>query len=227
MSEPAIDRGLRTVPRAPDLVPRHRRSQGGEEARWSILHGGPGASHDYADRMKLIAHQGRAVIHYDQLGCGKSTHLKDKGVDFWTVQLFLDELDSLLDHLGIRGAYHVLGQSWGGMLGAEHAVTQPKGLKSLTISDSPASMELWVQEANKLRDCAAARCAENIAGARGGRHHDLEGIHDGDDGVLRAPCLPRAADAGGSPPQLRPDRGGPDRLLHHERARPSSMSSAA
>ena len=117
-----------------------------------ILHGGPGASHDYADRMKLIANQGCAVEHYDQLGCGKSTHLKDKGVDFWTVQLFLDELDSLLDHLGIRGAYHLLGQSWGGMLGAEHAVTQPKGLKSLTISDSPASMELWVQEANKLRD---------------------------------------------------------------------------
>jgi L-proline amide hydrolase len=117
-----------------------------------ILHGGPGASHDYTDRMKLIANQGRAVIHYDQLGCGKSTHLPDKGVDFWTVQLFLDELDNLLDHLGIRGAYHLLGQSWGGMLGAEHAVTQPKGLKSLTISDSPASMKLWVQEANKLRD---------------------------------------------------------------------------
>ena len=121
-----------------------------------ILHGGPGASHDYTDRMKLIANQGRAVIHYDQLGCGKSTHLPDKGVDFWTVQLFLDELNSLLDHLGIRGAYHVLGQSWGGMLGAEQAGTQPKGLKSLTISDSPASMELWVQEANKLRDALPA-----------------------------------------------------------------------
>jgi L-proline amide hydrolase len=117
-----------------------------------VLHGGPGASHDYVDRVKLIASQGRAVVHYDQLGCGKSTHLKDKGADFWTVQLFLDELDSLLDHLGIRGAYHVLGQSWGGMLGAEHAVRQPAGLKSLVISDSPASMELWVEEANKLRD---------------------------------------------------------------------------
>ena len=117
-----------------------------------VLHGGPGASHDYVDRIKLIANQGRPVIHYDQLGCGKSTHLKDKGVDFWTVQLFLDELENLKSHLGIADAYHVLGQSWGGMLGAEHAVTQPKGLKSLTISDSPASMELWVQEANKLRD---------------------------------------------------------------------------
>ena len=117
-----------------------------------VLHGGPGASHDYVDSIKLIANQGRAVIHYDQLGCGKSTHLKDKGVDFWTVQLFLDELENLKAHLGIADAYHVLGQSWGGMLGSEHAVTQPKGLKSLVISDSPASMELWVQEANKLRE---------------------------------------------------------------------------
>ena len=117
-----------------------------------ILHGGPGASHDYTDRMKLIASQGRAVVHYDQLGCGKSTHLKDKGADFWTVQLFLDELDNLLKHLGIRDGHHVLGQSWGGMLGAEYAVTRPAGLKSLVISDSPASMALWVQEANKLRD---------------------------------------------------------------------------
>ncbi|HVY98037.1 MAG TPA: proline iminopeptidase-family hydrolase [Dongiaceae bacterium] len=117
-----------------------------------VLHGGPGASHDYVDSIKAIAEQGRAVVHYDQLGCGKSTHLPDRGVDFWTVELFLRELENLLDHLGIREAYHVLGQSWGGMLGAEHGVTQPRGLRSLIISDSPASMELWVQEANKLRD---------------------------------------------------------------------------
>jgi L-proline amide hydrolase len=117
-----------------------------------VLHGGPGASHDYVDSIKAIAQQGRAVVHYDQLGCGKSTHLRDKGVDFWTVGLFLRELESLLTHLGIRDSYHVLGQSWGGMLGAEHGVTQPKGLRSLVISDSPASMVLWVQEANKLRD---------------------------------------------------------------------------
>ncbi|HVO03314.1 MAG TPA: proline iminopeptidase-family hydrolase [Candidatus Cybelea sp.] len=116
-----------------------------------VLHGGPGAAHNYVDSIKLVARQGRAVIHYDQLGIGNSTHLRDKGADFWTVQLFLDELDNLLTHLGISHAYHVLGQSWGGMLGAEHGVTQPAGLKSLVISDSPASMRLWVEEANKLR----------------------------------------------------------------------------
>jgi L-proline amide hydrolase len=116
-----------------------------------ILHGGPGVAHNYVDSYKLLAKQGRAVIHYDQLGCGNSTLLPDKGADFWTPQLFIDELENLVDHLGIRPAFHVLGQSWGGMLGAEYAVTRPKGLRSLTIANSPASMKLWVEEANRLR----------------------------------------------------------------------------
>lgn len=116
-----------------------------------ILHGGPGAAHNYVDSYKLLAAQGRAVVHYDQLGCGNSTLLPDRGADFWTPQLFIDELENLVDHLGIRPAFHVLGQSWGGMLGAEYAVTRPKGLRSLTIANSPASMKLWVEEANRLR----------------------------------------------------------------------------
>lgn len=116
-----------------------------------ILHGGPGAAHDYVDAYKLLSRQGRAVIHYDQLGCGNSTLLPDKGADFWTPRLFIDELDNLVDHLKQRRAFHVLGQSWGGMLAAEYGITRPAGLKSLTIANSPASMELWVREADRLR----------------------------------------------------------------------------
>ncbi|MFT4149139.1 MAG: proline iminopeptidase-family hydrolase [Paracoccaceae bacterium] len=116
-----------------------------------IAHGGPGCTHDYVDSFKALADQGRAVIHYDQIGNGKSTHLPDKGADFWTVDLFLAELDNLIDHLGLRGGYSLLGQSWGGMMGAEFAVRRPKGLKGLVIADSPASMELWIAEANRLR----------------------------------------------------------------------------
>jgi L-proline amide hydrolase len=76
-----------------------------------VLHGGPGCTHDYLDSFMDIA--GRPVIHYDQLGNGRSTRLRDRGADFWTVELFVAELDNLLAHLGIAGRYHVLGQSWG------------------------------------------------------------------------------------------------------------------
>ena len=116
-----------------------------------VVHGGPGCTHDYVDSFKDLAQDGRAVVHYDQLGNGRSTHLRDRGADFWTVDLFLAELDNLVSHLGITERYHLIGQSWGGMLGAEHAVRRPAGLRSLVIADSPASMALWVAEANRLR----------------------------------------------------------------------------
>ncbi|HTQ70498.1 MAG TPA: proline iminopeptidase-family hydrolase [Acidocella sp.] len=124
---------------------------GGGKVPLVILHGGPGCTHDYVDAFQDLATAGRAVVHYDQLGNGRSTHLRDKGAAFWTVQLFLDELDGLLMHLGIAGSYDLLGQSWGGMLAAEHAVRQPHGLRRLVIANSPASMKTWVEEANRLR----------------------------------------------------------------------------
>jgi L-proline amide hydrolase len=116
-----------------------------------IVHGGPGCSHDYLLSLTELARGGRPVIHYDQVGGGNSTHMPDKGTDFWTVDLFLDELDNLLEYFGIADRYYVLGQSWGGMLASEHAIRRPRGLRALIISNSPASMDLWVSEAQRLR----------------------------------------------------------------------------
>ena len=116
-----------------------------------VVHGGPGCTHDYLLALASLAESGRPVVHYDQLGAGRSTHLPDRGSDFWTVELFLDELDNLLTSLGISDGYHLLGQSWGGMLSSEHAIRNPRGLKSLILSNSPASMELWASEAKGLR----------------------------------------------------------------------------
>ncbi len=127
-----------------------------------VLHGGPGCTHDYVLAFGDIADTGRPIILYDQIGNGRSTHLRDKGPDFWTVDLFIAELENLIDHLGVRDGYHVLGQSWGGMLGAEFAVRRPDGLISLVIADSPASMALWVQEANKLKAALPADVAEAL-----------------------------------------------------------------
>jgi L-proline amide hydrolase len=117
-----------------------------------VLHGGPGAAHDYCEPIAdLLASTGRAAVLYDQLGCGLSQHLPDAPADFWTPQLFKDELVALAEHLGVASRYMVVGQSWGGMLGMEHALDHPAGLRALVVADSPASMELWVSEANRLR----------------------------------------------------------------------------
>jgi L-proline amide hydrolase len=115
------------------------------------LHGGPGASHDYLLSLADLAEDGRAVIFYDQTGNGNSTHFPDRGAGYYTVDLFARELDSLIKHLGIGGRYHVLGQSWGGMLAQEHAISQPAGLRSVVLSNTAAAFGRFADEANKLR----------------------------------------------------------------------------
>src|SRR5436190_23526010 len=116
-----------------------------------VLHGGPGATHDYLANLAAVRHvDGRAVVFYDQVGNGRSTHLPDRGAEFWTVELFVRELRILLDDLGI-GDYHVLGQSWGGFLAQEHALTHPAGLRSLVLADTAASMPDFVTAADHLR----------------------------------------------------------------------------
>ena len=116
-----------------------------------ICHGGPGAAHDYTEPIANLSRFGRGCVLYDQLGCGKSTHLPDAPADFWTVQLFKDELVDLTRELGIAERYAVVGQSWGGMLAMEHALDRPDGLRAIVVADSPASIPLWVEEANRMR----------------------------------------------------------------------------
>lgn len=138
-----------------------------------VLHGGPGACHDYLESLAALhAETGRAVVLYDQLGCGNSEHLPDADPGFWTVDLFKRELERVLEALGIAGGYHLLGQSWGGMLAMEHAFDQPAGLLSLTIANSPASLELWVAEANRLRAALPADVQATLL------RHEADGTTD-------------------------------------------------
>lgn len=113
-----------------------------------VLHGGPGAAHDYLEPIGALARAGRPVIFYDQLGCGLSDHPHDPAL--WGVGLFVEEVGAVREALGLEHL-HILGQSWGGMLGMEYALTRPDGLQSLIVANSPASMTQWVSEANKLR----------------------------------------------------------------------------
>ena len=114
------------------------------------LHGGPGATHDYLLALTDLAGD-RAVVFYDQIGNGRSTHYEGRNGDFWTVDLFVGELHNLVDALGIADGHHVIGSSWGGFLGQEYAFTQPRGLRSLVLTDTAASFPDFVSEANRLR----------------------------------------------------------------------------
>jgi L-proline amide hydrolase len=137
-----------------------------------VLHGGPGASSDYLEPLEAMARTGRRVIFYDQLGGGNSDHPHNPSM--WNVELFVEELGAVRKALALD-RLHILGQSWGGMLSMEYALTQPDALVSLTIADSPASIPHWVSEANRLRAQLPPEIQQTLL------HHEQLGTTDSED----------------------------------------------
>jgi proline-specific peptidase len=111
------------------------------------LHGGPGAAWDYFEPLEAVAETGRRIIFYDQLGGGNSDVPSD--LSLFSVTLFLEEIDVVRQGLGLN-QLHILGHSWGGMLAMEYALIQPRGLISLILADTGASMPQWMAEGRRL-----------------------------------------------------------------------------
>ena len=57
-----------------------------------LLHGGPGAGHDYLEPLSALADE-RPVIFYDQLGCGRSDRPDDASM--WHIEHFVEAIDAL------------------------------------------------------------------------------------------------------------------------------------
>lgn len=94
-----------------------------------VLHGGPGAHHDYLlPQFDLLA-RGRRLRYYDQRGGGRSP--VDRGAPVgWREQV--RDLDALLDRWGVAPAT-VLGYSWGGLLALLHAIAYPGRVARLAL----------------------------------------------------------------------------------------------
>lgn len=111
-----------------------------------ILHGGPGFCHDYLEPLEALA-EDREVVFFDQLGCGLSDRPDDSSL--WTVEFFMDEIDSVCDGLGLSG-YHLFGQSWGGMLGMNYVIDRKPNILSLTVCNSPGAMSRMTADCDRL-----------------------------------------------------------------------------
>jgi L-proline amide hydrolase len=133
------------------------------------LHGGPGSTHNYFAPLERLAEDGRAVVLYDQIGCGSSDRPRDIE---WGVEVVLEELATLRDQLGLE-RIHLLGTSWGGQLALEHALSGYGGLTSLVLSSTLASIEEWVLEARRLRAALPADIVEALD-----RHEQLGTFDD-------------------------------------------------
>ncbi|MCJ1308755.1 hypothetical protein MMC25_002409 [Agyrium rufum] len=117
-----------------------------------ILHGGPGVPCDYLSLLAepLWLEYSIPTIIYDQVGCGRSTHLKEKADDpgFWThkgvTYMFQEQLLQLKAHLGLKGEYDLLGFSAGGCLAFDYHVNhQDDGIQHLILASSPYDYSKW------------------------------------------------------------------------------------
>ncbi|KAF8993238.1 proline-specific peptidase [Cyathus striatus] len=117
-----------------------------------ILHGGPGMTHHYLLPHKTLNEKaGIPIVLYDEIGNGKSSHALDQPKEFWNAEVFIAQLEYLLEHLGISSDFDLLGHSWGGMLAATYASSRtPAGLKRVIVVNSPADMVKFAEGTNYL-----------------------------------------------------------------------------
>lgn len=114
-----------------------------------LLHGGPGSTHNYFEVLDcLAAETGRAIVSYDQLGCGKS--YVEGHPELWCAKTWVDELEGLIDALGLR-RIHLLGQSWGGMLAITYLTERGlEGVSSVILSSTLSDSQLWGEEQHRM-----------------------------------------------------------------------------
>ena len=134
-----------------------------------VLHGGPGAGHDYLETLEGLASD-REVVFYDQLGCGRSD--KPDDTSLWRIERFVAEVDTVRKALGLE-TIHLLGQSWGGWLAIEYMLTRPAGVVGLVLASTSASIPQFVGEAEKLKAALPPEVYETMLRheAAGELHH--------------------------------------------------------
>ena len=126
-----------------------RPENGEERVPLLCLHGGPGANWLHMKPYEALADE-RQVVFYDQLGAGNSAVAGPHDASLWTAELYVEEVGAVREALGLERV-HVLGHSWGGMLGMQYAATRPDGLVSLVVQSSPPSVPAWMGELAQLR----------------------------------------------------------------------------
>ena len=134
-----------------------------------VLHGGPGAHHDYLlPGFDLLA-RGRTLIYYDQRGGGRSPVERDVPVGW---REHVEDLEALRNLWGLE-RLSLAGYSWGGLLGVLYALEHGDRADSLALvspgpvwSGARADFERRLAERNQAPAIADARRAAQTSDLR-------------------------------------------------------------
>ena len=112
-------------------------------ARLLLLHGGPGATHEYFECCdSFLPRAGIEYHYYDQLGSAYSGQPDDP--ELWEIDRFVDEVEQVRRALGLGpDNFYLLGHSWGGILAMEYALRYQHALKGLVISNMMSSVPAY------------------------------------------------------------------------------------
>lgn len=138
-------------------------------SRLLVLHGGPGASHEYLLPQMLRLADRHDLLFYDQRGGGRS-RTDDPAPVTW--QLQVEDLARVIEELGVS-PLTIVGYSWGGLLAILYAIEAAKrgDLPSpdrLVLIDPAPLTRAWREEfeaefARRQQGSAIARLREELA----------------------------------------------------------------
>lgn len=115
-----------------------------------LLHGGPGATHEYFECFDSYFPKAEIeYYYYDQLESFYSDQPNDSLL--WSVDRYVDEVEQVRKALNLDVTnFYLYGHSWGGILAMEYALKYQQHLKGLVISNMMASIPDYISYANEV-----------------------------------------------------------------------------
>ncbi len=115
-----------------------------------LLHGGPGATHEYFEIFdSYLPQEGIEYYYYDQLGSAYSDNPNDP--ELWNIPQFVEEVETVRKALGLnKDNFYLLGHSWGGILAIEYALKYQENLKGMIVSNMVPSIPDYMDYANNV-----------------------------------------------------------------------------
>ncbi|MFF4015710.1 alpha/beta fold hydrolase [Streptomyces sp. NPDC001843] len=97
------------------------------------------------------------VVMYDLRGHGRS----ERPPAGYTLDHNIDDLEALLDRLGVTGPVHLVGNSYGGTIAFGYAARHPQRTASLTLIESEPATAAWAAKLGGILDRVVTELAHN------------------------------------------------------------------